>query len=202
MSGTDRQKWDKRYRAGAFAQRPHPSTLLNDWIERLPRGRALDLACGAGRNALFLAREGFKVTGIDISAMGLERAQANAHREGLEIDWLQRDLDEGLDLVDKFQVICLFRYLNPSLIRRLPDLLVPGGVLLVEEHLAVDQRKLEVTIVGPSNPAFLVAPGELLALLPGLTVLHREEGIVTDPDNRHVALARLVGTHVLGGRAI
>ena len=50
MSRADRKKWNERYRAGAFAERTHPSALLEDWIDRLPLGRALDLACGAGRN--------------------------------------------------------------------------------------------------------------------------------------------------------
>ncbi len=193
MSRADREKWDERYRAGAFAERPHPSALLEDWIERLPGGRALDLACGAGRNSLFLARNGFEVTGIDISTAGLERARNSAFDAGLQIDWRQQDLDDGPKAQGKFNVICLFRYLNRHLIRRLPDLLAPEGILLVEEHLRVDGNAQEVPLAGPSNPAFLAAPGELPALLAGMEVLLQEEGIVVDPDGRHVALARLIG---------
>ena len=188
MSKTDQVKWDERYRAGAFAERPHPSALLESWVSRLAPGRALDLACGAGRNSLFLARHGFAVTGIDIASEGLKRAAASAKREGLNITWLRHDLDAGLPASGPFEVVCLFRYVNPDLIRRLPGLLAPNGILLVEEHLATDQP-----VAGPSNPAFCVQPGELRRLLPKLEVLHQEEGIITDPDGRPVAIARLVG---------
>ena len=195
MSRADREKWDERYRAGAFAARPHPSALLEAWVDRLPGGRALDLACGAGRNSLFLARNGFEVTGIDISAAGLERACNSALDAGLQIDWRQQDLDEGLQAKGKFNVICLFRYLNRDLIGSLPQMLAPGGMLLIEEHLAVDAGSLKTPIAGPSNPAFLAQPGELRALTANLELLHQEEGIVTDPDGRHVALSQLVATN-------
>lgn len=193
MSRADREKWDERYRAGAFAERRHPSVLLRDWVDRLPPGRALDLACGAGRNSIFLARRKFAVTGIDISATGLERARLRAAKDGFSVNWLQHDLDEALSLRAEFQVVCLFRYMNRELIRRLPDFLAPGGILLVEEHLRIDENAQEIPLAGPSNPAFLAAPGELRALLAGMEVLQQEEGIVIDPDGRHVALARLIG---------
>lgn len=195
MSKADRVKWDERYRAGAFAERLHPSALLEAWVNRLPNGcgrssgRALDLACGAGRNSLFLARHGFEVTGIDVSSEGLKRAAASAEREGLDVTWMRHDLDEGLPVSGPFDVVCLFRYVNPALIRQLPGLLARNGILMVEEHLATDQP-----VAGPSNPAFCVQPGELRRLLPGLDVLHQEEGIIADPDGRQVAIARLVGS--------
>ena len=195
MSKADQAKWNERYRAGAFAERPHPSALLEAWLGRLPhgrgrsRGRALDLACGAGRNSLFLARHGFEVTGLDISSEGLKRAAASAAREGLDVTWMRHDLDEGLPVSGPFDVVCLFRYVNPALIRQLPRLLATGGILMVEEHLATDQP-----VAGPSNPAFCVQPGELRRLLPGLDVLHQEEGIIADPDGRPAAIARLVGS--------
>ena len=195
MSKADRVKWDERYRTGAFAERPHPSVLLEAWVSRLPNGcgrssgRALDLACGAGRNSLFLARHGFEVTGIDVSSEGLKRAAASAEREGLDVTWMRHDLDEGLPVSGPFNVVCLFRYVNPALVRQLPDLLATDGILMVEEHLATDQP-----VAGPSNPAFCVQPGELRRLLPGLDVLHQEEGIIADPDGRQVAIARLVGS--------
>ena len=191
MSKADQAKWNERYRAGAFAERPHPSALLEAWVSRLPasRGRALDLACGAGRNSLFLARHGFEVTGIDVSSEGLKRAAATAEREGLDVTWMRHDLDEGLPVSGPFDVVCLFRYVNPALVRQLPDLLATDGILMVEEHLATDQP-----VAGPSNPAFCVQPGELRRLLPELDVLHQEEGIIADPDGRQVAIARLVGS--------
>ncbi len=191
MSTADREKWDELYRAGAYSERPHPSALLKAWIGRLPMGRALDLACGAGRNSLFLAGNGYQVTGIDLSAVGLQRAALAANRQGLDITWIQQDLDHAA-VAGRFNVVCLFRYLNRPLIRRLPQLLAAGGVLLVEQHLAVDEAPSRVPIAGPANPDFRVAAGELPEMLSELDLLHTEEGIVTDPDGRHVALCRLV----------
>ncbi len=195
MSKADQAKWNERYRSGAFAERTHPSALLEAWLSRLPpgcgcsRGRALDLACGAGRNSLFLARHGFEVTGIDVSSEGLKRAAASTEREGLKVTWIRHDLDDGLTVSGPFDVICLFRYFNPDVIRRLPSLLATDGILMVEEHLATDQP-----VAGPANPAFRVQSGELRDLLPDLEVLHQEEGIITDPDGRQVAIARLIGS--------
>ena len=200
MSRADREKWDKRYRAGAFTGRTHPSALLEDWIGRLPGGRALDLACGAGRNALFLARKGFEVTGIDISSEGLNRARASARDTGLAIDWQRQDLDDGLRVAHEFDVICLFRYLNRNLMRGLSGLLAPGGILLVEEHLAVDPASSQAPVAGPSNPEFRIGPGELRSIAATLEVLHSEERIVTDPDCRRVALARLVARNGPAGK--
>ncbi len=189
MSLADQVKWDERYRAGAFAERTHPSALLAEWARLLPRGRALDLACGAGRNSLFLARHGYEVTGVDVSAAGLARARASAERHGLAIRWVQHDLDEGLPKLGAFNLICLFRYFDPKLIRRLPGLLMENGLVMVEEHLATDKP-----VIGPSNPAFRAQPGELRRLLPDLVVLHQEEGLISEPDGRRAAVARFIGS--------
>ena len=78
MSNTDREKWNERYTSGAYAARTHPTQLLADWIDQLPRGRALDVACGAGRNALYLAEHGYAVDAVDISSVALDRARAAA----------------------------------------------------------------------------------------------------------------------------
>ena len=188
MSRADQDKWDRRYAEGAYADRTHPSALLREWIDRLPKGRALDLACGAGRNSLFLAHNGFDVTAMDISCEGLERARNAARHQGLEISFLQVDLDAGLPSLGGFDVVCLFRYVDRELIRALPSILTPTGVLLVEEHLATDQL-----VAGPSNPRFRVRPGSLRRWLPGLSVLLYQEETLKDPHGREVALARFVG---------
>ena len=72
-----------------YAERTHASALLEQWLARLPRGRALDVACGAGRNALRLAAAGFTVDALDISAAALERAATAAVDAGLTIHWIR-----------------------------------------------------------------------------------------------------------------
>jgi tellurite methyltransferase len=187
MSETDREKWDRRYREGAYAERTGPSAFLLEQIGDVPTGRALDVACGAGRNAIHLAMQGFQVDAVDISAEALRRAEANAQALGLEINWLQRDLEQGYTLDSGYQLILVVRYVNLPLLRYLATRLAPGGLLLCEQHL---QTTAEV--IGPGNPAFRVKPGELAMAAEGLEILHIEEGLVEDPDGRPAALARLV----------
>lgn len=187
MGQHDRDKWNRRYREGAYAERGHPSRILGDWLGRVPVGRAADVACGAGRNALYLAQHGFKVDAVDISAEALARGGESAQQLGLQINWLEQDLDNSLSLEPGYQMILLVRYVNLPLLRQLGSLLAPGGVLLCEEHLETDAE-----VIGPKTPAFRVKPGELAEAAAGLEILHMEEGLVTEPDGRRAALARLV----------
>jgi SAM-dependent methyltransferase len=187
MSDADRSKWDERYRTGAYAERRHPSTLLRDWIDEVPRGRALDVACGAGRNALFLAARGFAVEAVDISRAGLARGRRAAAESGLQVHWIEHDLDQPLALQPGYTLVLVVRFLDLPLIRRLADLLAPGGYLICEEHL-----RTQAEVIGPGNPAYRVAPGALREAAAGLDVLLYEEGMVEDPDGRTAALAQLV----------
>ncbi|WP_025769277.1 methyltransferase domain-containing protein [Thioalkalivibrio sp. HK1] len=93
MSDADKERWNARYASGEYIARTHPSDLLASWIDRLPRGRALDVACGAGRNAIFLASKGYRVEAMDISSVALERASKRAQAEGLEVRWIEADLE-------------------------------------------------------------------------------------------------------------
>lgn len=187
MSGADREKWNQRYREGAYEERTHPSAFLESWIERIPPGRALDVACGAGRNALYLAARSFEVDAVDISGQALERARDVAHRSGLSVNWLEHDLDEPLLLDSSYQLILIIRYVNLPLIRRLTANLAPGGYLVCEQHLVT-----EADVIGPTSPAYRVRSGDLLAVADRLRIHHLEEVVVPDPDGRTAALARLV----------
>ncbi len=89
MSDADRDKWDARYRQGSYRARTHPTELLAEWLPRLPRGRALDVACGAGRNALYLAEAGYEVDAIDISSVALDRLREAAQTRGVEVPCIE-----------------------------------------------------------------------------------------------------------------
>ena len=187
MSEEDRRKWNKRYAAGAYATRPAPSAWVQQWLPDAPVGRALDVACGLGRNARFLAQADFAVDAVDISSEALSRAAALARSEGVEVSWRECDLEQGLpeDCVG-YQLIIMIRYVNAALLEDLCARLAPGGYLLVEEHLRTAEQ-----VAGPDNPLFRVAPGELRQALVGLQVLGAEESVLTDPDGARVALARV-----------
>ena len=187
MSGKDRTKWNKRYRDGAYAQRVRPSELLETWIGQIPPGRALDVACGAGRNALYLATRGFSVDAVDISREGLNRARDSARNPGLQVNWVEHDLDDPLPLDNLYQLILVIRYVNLPLLRRLTASLAPGGYLICEQHLVTDAE-----VIGPVSPSFRVKSGDLRAAAAGLRIHHLEETLVEEPDGRMAALARLV----------
>ncbi len=187
MSRADREKWNKRYEDGAYSGRTGPSSLPENWIHRIPPGRALDVACGAGRNALWLAGQGFNVDAIDISAAALARVGEAAATRGLAIRLLEHDLDRPLELEANYQLILMFRYVNSPLLRQLTEYLVPGGWLICEEHMVSD-----ADVIGPQNPAYRVAPGALSAAVAGLDIVFVEEGVVAEPDGRLASLSRLV----------
>ena len=191
MSAAERDKWDTRYRDGAYEKRTHPTALLTDWLPRLTRGRALDVACGAGRNALFLAANGFAVSALDISGVGLERGRHAAAERRLDIEWLHADLDENPDGVlpaGPFDLIVWVRYMQRTLMPQVLAHLNVGGALLCEQHLTTPAE-----VAGPTSAAFRLEPGELQRSATGLRVLHTYEGLIVDPDRRSVALAQLIG---------
>lgn len=187
MSEEDRRKWDERYRSGAYLERTHPSVLLEEWLDRLPGGRALDVACGAGRNALYLATAGYEVDAVDISTAALERARQTAEELGVDIQWYARDLEHEPLPEGSYALIVWIRYANPRLLGEIAAKLSPGGCLVCEQHLASEED-----VISPKQPRFRVRSGELLKAAAGLGIRAYREGIVRDPDGRRTALAQLV----------
>jgi tellurite methyltransferase len=168
VSEADGEKWDHRYRVGQYRSRKHPSALLAQWLPQLePTAtppRALDVACGLGRNAVYLARQGWRVDAVDISRVALDQLAARAAAASLDITCTALDLESeaGLSaLLDtpQYDLALVVRYTNLNLIRSLARALHPGGYLLVEEHLVTDAE-----VVGPRNPRFrVVALAQLVA---------------------------------------
>ena len=186
MSEFERTEWDRRYAEGEYRPRAAPSPLLEEWLPRLPTGRALDLACGAGRNALRLAEAGFAVEAIDISRVAIDIASTEATARGLDISWRVADLD-SLELdAGVYDLITVFRYINRPLWPRLTAALAPGGFILVEHHLDSPLR-----VEGPRQPEFRLRPQELLRAFHDLRVVLYSETIETEGGTTF-ALARLV----------
>ena len=147
-----------------------------------PAGRVLDVASGDGRHALVVASWGLKVRAVDRDAEALARLRAAAARQGRSIDTAVVDLERSEVSLGEaaYEAVLVFRYLHRPLFPALIRALAPGGVLLYETftraHAAVRPT--------PSNPAFLLAEGELPALVAGLEMLDAREGEV---DGAHVA---------------
>ena len=189
MSREERDKWDARYREGAYSERPHPTALLADWLDRIPRGHALDVACGAGRNALFLAAAGYAVDAVDISSAGLERGRATAAERGVDVSWHCVDLEEHPDELPRgpYDLVAWVRYVNAALWPSVLSRLAPAGHVLVEQHLATN-----VEVIGPTSAAFRLAPGELARAAASLVTVYAHEGLIVDPDGRTAAVAQLI----------
>jgi SAM-dependent methyltransferase len=186
MSKHDRDKWNQRY-VQRYDHKRHGATIFQDWLPKLPVGRALDVACGAGGNALLLAQAGYQVDAIDISDRGLSLARGKAEQLGLYINWIEQDLDQPYRFDSNYDLILVMWYVNLGLIARLCDSLAPGGYLICQQHLITDQA-----VIGPSNTNYRVAPGELRDLVSGVDILFYDESIETNADGEQVASARLV----------
>jgi SAM-dependent methyltransferase len=186
MSEQDRNKWNQRYAEDGY-HKNNPVTLVEDWLPRFPVGRALDVACGAGRNAIFLAQAGYQVDAIDISREGLNLARQKAENQGLSINWIEHDLDQPYPFNVNYDLIIVMWYVDLGLISRLCDCLAPGGYLLCEEHLITDRE-----VIGPTSSNYRVAPGVLREAVSGLEVLLYEESIAMNAEGEQVASARVV----------
>lgn len=187
MSEADRDKWERRYAEGSYMARTHPTELLAQWLPALPRGRALDLACGAGRNALHLALAGYQVDAMDISAVALERGAGKAAELGVSINWNNVDLDYVELAAGTYDVVVVARYVNRGLAEGLMASLREGGHLVYEQHLLTTQQ-----VDGPRSRSFRLQPNELLEMFRALRVLYYRESLAADADGRTMALAQLV----------
>jgi len=197
MSTADREKWNQRFNEGAYEDRTYPSALLEQQVPDIlqhqrdvphqnTRPRALDLACGAGRNAFYLARKGYQVDAVDIAPEALARARKQGR--GSPITWIERDLDDGLPgALRDYDLIVIIRYLDLLLVHSAAERLHRGGFLICEAHLQTNEA-----VAGPSSKAFRVKPGALREAAGDLEIVMYQEGISEDPDGQRVALAQLV----------
>ena len=186
MSKQDRDKWNQRYAENSY-NKNNPVVLLEEWLPQVPTGKALDVACGAGRNSILMARSGFQVDAIDISAEGLRKAGLLAEQLGLSVNWIEHDLDQDFPFDTDYSLIAVMWFVNLELVKRLCGCLAAGGYLICEEHLLTDQE-----VIGPTSPQFRVAPGALREAVSDLELLLYQESIETGSDGERVASARVV----------
>jgi SAM-dependent methyltransferase len=138
--------WDKTFDTDEYVYGEEPNTFLEGNFAVLPKGRVLCLAEGEGRNAVFLARQGYEVTGVDSSSVGLAKGRRLADRHGVAVDWVHADLANYVIGQDQWEaVVSIFCHLPPDLRRHVYGQIVPGlrtgGVLLLEGY-TVAQLKL------------------------------------------------------------
>src|SRR5437016_1288436 len=161
----DRHDWDKRYAGDDLLWSAAPNRFLVAEVAQVAPGRALDLACGEGRNAIWLAEHGWTVTAVDFSTVGLDKARRIAGARGAAVQWECADVteyrprEEGFDLV-----IIMYLHLAAAsrrgVLHRAAMAVAPSGTLLVVGH---DITNPDVGWGGPSDPAVLYGPDDVVA---------------------------------------
>ena len=165
-----------------------PSQLLVDNLDLLPKGWVLDVAMGTGRNAVYLAKKGFTVEGVDISPEAVRSALDHARETGVTINARVADLESDYRIKKSaYDIIICFNYLQRSLITQIKDGLCVGGII-VYETFTVDQARFGK----PTNPYYLLKYNELLELFCDFRCLYYREGIVEEKK----ALASIIAKKV------
>ncbi len=195
MSSAD---WDRRYAGSELLWTAEPNRFLVAEAAGLPPGRALDLACGEGRNAVWLAERGWQVTGVDFSAAGLAKAEELARARGVDVELVRADLAGWEPERAAFDLVVVLYLQLPAaerrpVLRRAAAAVAPGGLLLVVAH---DRSNLEHGWGGPQNPSVLYSPADVAADVEpeGLEIERAavvERPVVTD-DGERTALDLLV----------
>lgn len=156
-----------------------PSAFLCEIFDsdawRIDPGRALDLACGKGRNAIYLAERGFQVVAMDISPVALAQGRELAEAKKLSIDWRQADLETIQLAPYAYDLIVNFNYLQRSLMRQIKQAVKLGGYIIFATYL-IDQR----SIGHPNNADYLLEHNELLECFRDFRVLFYREGKFSD----------------------
>lgn len=186
-------KWNRRHSdPGA---EPRAAEVLRQNQHLLPaRGRALDLACGLGGNALLMARAGLEVAAWDLSPVAIERLRTAADAQGLSnLHPEGRDLALDPLPLNAFNVVCVSYFLDRELFQPIISSLKAGGLVFYQTF-----TRISVTETGPSNPDYRLADNELLELCRPLKVrFYREENLLGDLSLGSRDVAMLVGEKVV-----
>jgi SAM-dependent methyltransferase len=190
--------WDERFRNGDYPVAPDPSPVLRAFVDAFPTGRALDVATGTGRNALFLAERGYRVDAIDRSAEGLDLARAAAEERSVadRVTFERADATDYEFPAATYDVVTISFYRTLDRLADVKAALAPGGVLFYQHHL----RTADDVDRGPGSDRHRFASNELLRACLDLTVLHYEETGEVDEEGRESATVTIVARNSAGGR--
>jgi len=172
----EREDWNRKHAEGGMLFGVEPNRFLVAEVEDLPPGRALDVACGAGRNAVWLASRGWTVTGVDFSDVALENARALAVSRRVDVEWVRADVREWQPPAGAFDLVAVLYLQLPAaerdaILRGAAAGLAAGGTLLIVGH---DLQNLNGGHGGPKDPAVLFTPDDVVAALDGLEIERAE----------------------------
>ena len=204
----DSEVWNRRYADRELVWTSEPNRFLVAEAAGLEAGQALDLACGEGRNAVWLAEQGWRMTGVDFSEVGLEKARALAAARGVQAEWVTADLRDYTPEPQAYDLVLVFYLQVPAterqpIVRAAADAVAPGGVFLLVAH---DRRNLEHGHGGPQDPTVLYTASDVVGDLEGTSLeIERAETVrrpVDTPEGERVALDALVRARRAGTGAL
>jgi SAM-dependent methyltransferase len=197
--GFAREDWNARYAQKELVWSAEPNRLFAAEVAALAPGRALDLACGEGRNAVWLAEHGWRVTGVDFSDVALAKAAELAAARGVDVDWVVADVLEHAPERRAFDLVAMLYLQLPRdelrhAVRSAVDAVAPGGTLVVLAH---DSTNLTAGHGGPKDAAVLYTAEDVVQELDGLVVERAEavERTVPLPEGEAVAIDAFVRAH-------
>ena len=166
--------WDERYASGKYSS-AEPHKLLVKLAAELEPGKAVDLACGTGRHSIFLAENGWNVTAVDNSSVGIEIARQRAKEKGVEVDFRLADLEKGEFAIEEnaYDLICDFYYLQRDLFPETKTGVKVGGIVVSTIHIYGEMEEAG---------EFLLKEGELREFFRDFEILHYHETSLTDQD--------------------
>ncbi len=180
--------------------------LFAEIVKDLPPGRALDVACGEGRHALWLAAQGWQVTAVDFSAVGLAKAQQIAQKRGLDVRWVEHDVITPMENLGAFDLVAvIFLHTDPrsrdNWFANVRNCVAPGGLLVYIGH---DPRNIGEGSGGPSRLDVLPDAAEVAGLLPGFEILRAEtveRSVAAEPGHDHDGQGAALDTVVVAQRS-
>jgi tellurite methyltransferase len=181
--------WDTRYRAREHVNdEPHP--LITGFASTLSPGCALDVACGAGRHAIWFAERGWQVTGVDYSRTAIDILQERCRKNCLRVDAVIANLERHEFMIepDSYDLIVVCNYLQRDLFPPVKAGTRPGGSVIAIINMVDDDPN-----VRPMNPAYLLNPGELQAEFDGWALIHSFEGKPAGDQHRR-AMAEIIAS--------
>jgi SAM-dependent methyltransferase len=166
------EDWDRRWEDKALHVRGGPSEVVVAALEGVVPGTALDLGCGNGRHAVWLAQQGFRVTAVDFSQEALRQAHERAADAGVDVDWVRADIRAYEPATEAFALVLVaYVHLPPDerreVLRRASAAVKPGGMFLLVGH---DTRNLGTGAPGPASAARLYTADDVVAEIPALDV--------------------------------
>lgn len=188
--------WDERFRTGAYPSDPEPLPVFRRYVEETTDGRALDVACGTGRNAVFLAERGYEVDALDRSIEGLRMTRETAAERDVadRLGLIQADATEFDYPESRYDVVTISFFRTLDRLNDVKAALKPGGLLLYQHHLRADPP----AEAGPGTDRYRFRSNELLHACLDLTVLYYEES-TEEFEGETSATAAIVARNSHGG---